>query len=600
MTFPITTLEGPIAALREKAIELVEDIALALNEETAEGGDDVRRLREVGQDLRNMFFIVAIIGEFNAGKSSFVNALIGEKLLPMGITPTTEYIELIRYNTEPNRKPIVREDGALREWAHPNTGAPGVAIVDTPGTGSVFEKHEKVAKDFLHRSDLVIFLISAKHAFAETERMYLQLAKKYGKKIIVVVNQVDLLQDAEQLEVRRFVESQIKRTLDLEPLMFMVSAKQALQGADDSALGDAGNISAVKAHLRGVYSEAPPAKQKLQAQLNTVSRIVQDYLDNTKEKSSGIALDMTKVKDVRSELEQQSLGLEVRMKEAGSEIDNVLEGIRKRGINFIDTHFTVRRIGRVADRNKLQEEFEQVVVGRSLREINEAANDYINAVVDQSRMYWRSVIDRLNKLEDMLEQEAGEGALDSGIYAEQRSSLQDAIRIAEAELKSYSSGDVIREMKQSFDNNMGNFQLSAVLSISGILVAVIAFLTPGTAGTLLTGAAAGAFAPLAFVAGGALALVAGVPAVSYVRRLSAETKGKFNERIDLLIKNYHTALDDLTLRERNRLTQYGNQILTPIFSRLEVLSARYDKQELKLERFQRDITDLQGRIENID
>ncbi|MEO1165742.1 MAG: dynamin family protein, partial [Chloroflexota bacterium] len=137
MTTPsTTTLEGPIAALREKAIEIIDDVAVALTEEGEQTQPDVKRMRDMAQDLRDMFFIVSIIGEFNAGKSSFVNSLLGERLLPMGITPTTEFIELIRYNEIADRNPDIRE-GTLREWAHPNTGAPGVAIVDTPGTGSV-------------------------------------------------------------------------------------------------------------------------------------------------------------------------------------------------------------------------------------------------------------------------------------------------------------------------------------------------------------------------------------------------------------------------------------------------------------------------------
>ncbi len=602
MTTPLTTataLEGPIAALREREIELLNDLATVLVDEGAEAQDDVRRLRDMAEDLHNMFFIVGVIGEFNAGKSSFVNAILGEKMLPMGITPTTEYIELIRYNEIPDRTPELREGQHLREWAHPNTGAPGVAIVDTPGTGSVFQRHEDTAKQFLHRSDMVIFLISAKHAFAETERVYLELAKKYGKKIILVLNQVDLLKPDERQEVRRFIETQVKQTLDLEPLLFMVSAKEALDALTAENAGeDPGGINAIRAHLRGVYSEAPPAKQKLQAQLDTALRILKNHNEDMTEKADLVTADITKVKDVQRELEQQSLGLEARMREAGAEIDRVLEGIRKRGINFIDTHLNVRRLGRGLDRNQLQAEFEEVVIGRSLRDINEAANDYINAVVDQSRLYWRGVIDRLNRLQDLMEQEAT--GLDRGIYAEQRASLQEAIRIAETELKSYSSGEVLGEMKRTFDANMGGFQLSAFLSLSGFAVALVAFLTPGVAGTLLTGtAAAGPLAPIAFVAGGVLALGAGIPAVQYVRRISRETKGKFNQRIDTLIKNYHEALDELTQKERNRLTRYGNQVLTPIFSRLDVLAKRFVDQQKKLERSQRDLMDLRKRIEEM-
>lgn len=579
--------------MRERAIELIDDVALSLTQDGDDGQKDIKRLRDMANDLRNMFFMVAIIGEFNAGKSSFVNSLIGEKLLPMGITPTTEYIELIRYAEEADRNPTVSNND-VREWAHPSTGAPGVAIVDTPGTGSVFQKHEDTAKDFLHRSDLVIFIISAKHAFADTERLYLELAKNYNKKIILVVNQVDLLKPNEQVEVRRFIESQVKETLNIEPLIFMVSAKEALEAIDSPNQADVGNVDAVKAHLRGVYAEAPIAKQKLIAQLDTVRGIVQSHYDDLKDKGDLVTGDLTKVQDVQNELEQQSLGLAQRMKEASAEIDTVLENVRQRGLTFIDNNLTVRKIGRGVDKNTLQSEFQDVVIGRSLRDINDAANGYINSVVDQSRLYWRGVIDRLNRLKDLMEREAS--GLDGSIYAEQREALQDAIRLAETELKSYSSGDVVNEMKQAFDANMGNFQMSVLASISGIVAVIGAFLAPGP---LLGGAAAGA-APFALpiaVIGGAIALIAGVPAIMYVRRITQDTKDKFNGRIDTLVANYHQALDDLTSKERTRLTQYGNQILTPVFSRLEVLSARYSDQRKKLERFQRELDDLQERIE---
>lgn len=586
-------LEGPIANLREKAIELINDIALAIDGEAESGQMDRLRLRECGQDLSDMFFLVAIIGEFNAGKSSFVNALIGEKLLPMGITPTTEYIELVRYSEEPQRIPEVRSD-ALRQWGHPNTGAPGVAIVDTPGTGSVFDKHEKTAKGFLHRSDMVIFVISAKHAFAETERLYMNMAKNYGKNIILVVNQVDLLGAEEQAEVRRFIEGQVKEKLEMQPLLFMVSAKKALEAAGKPNVNDdPGGIEAIKAHLRGVYSSAPPAKQKLAAQLDLAGRVVQQYIDQAASKSELVNSDLTKVKHVQDELVQQSLGLEVRMKEAGAEIDIVLNGVRTRGMNFIEQNLSVRNLGRGGSQQQLQEEFQEVVIGRSLRDINEATDSYINAVVDQSRLYWRGVIERLQRVQDLMEQELG--GLDGSVYAEQREGLQNAIRIAEAELKGYSSGKVLSDMKEQFDTNMGGFQLTALASISGIVVAILAILTPGP----VIGAGAAIFALPALVVGGVLAVGAGIPAIQYVRRIQRETKGKFNERVDELLKKYHDALDELTVKERNRLTQYGNQILTPVFSRLEVLAKRYDDQQQRMVRLSRDVDDLRQRVDEL-
>ncbi|MEO8608951.1 MAG: dynamin family protein [Chloroflexota bacterium] len=569
-----TTLDGTLAALRESEIRLLTDVGTSLAEMGDVAQEDRHRLLDVAQDLRDMFFLVVIIGEFNAGKSSFVNALLGDNLLPTGITPTTEAIELIRYGDVANFKPVMRDDG-IREWAHPKTGAPGVALVDTPGTGSVFQKHEQIAKSFLHRSDLVIFVVSAKRAFAETERIYLELAKNYGKKILLVVNQIDLLQPKEQTEVRRFIERQVEELLDIRPLLFMVSAKEALAASKNGAtvIGDPGGVEAVRAHLRGVFNEAPPAKQKLLSQLDMADHLVAEYQTAVQKKSDLVTADTTKVREVQRELEQQSVGLDTQLKEARAEIDKVFEGMRQRGMNFIDTNLSIRLFGRAPNREKLQAEFQEVVIGRAMRDINEATGGYINAVVDNSRSYWRGVIDRLNQLKDLMEQELT--GLDAGVYAEQRTALQDAIRIAEVELKSYSTGKLVADMQENFSTNLTAFGVSAAFTTVGLVVVVLELATKAA---LFAGPLAPIVPPLAV----GVTLIGGALTYRYYRNATQEAKRDLHARIDQLEKTYHEALNDLTQKERNRLTQYGKQVLTPVFSRLEILAQRYAAQSAAL------------------
>lgn len=588
MVVDMKAIDGALAAFREGEIRLLTDIAAALAEFGEPAKEDRSRLLDVAQDLRDLFFLVVVIGEFNAGKSSFINALLKDEMLAMGITPTTDAIHLIRHGDTPTRKPVVREDGIF-EWTHPNTGAPGVAIVDSPGTGSVFQKHEKTAKQFLHRSDLVIFVISAKRAFAETERLYLELARNYGKKIILVVNQVDLLDPQERQQVRGFVERQVKDLLDIQPLIFMISAKDALASLR-SGQGDGGGIDAVRAHLRGVFSEAPPAKQKLLAQLDTADRMVKHYYDEVKSKLDIIGSDNARVRDIQRELDQQSTGLNAQLAQARAEIDNVFEGMRVRGLEFINKYMSIRRIGRSISRENLQAEFSEEVVGRALRDIDAATGDYINALIDSSRQYWRGVIDRLNQLRDIMEQELT--GLDAGVYAEQREALEDAIRLAEAELRSYSSGRVVGDMQETFTTNMNGFALSAGAAIVGLLVTVLALAAPGP----VLGVGALATASLAFVVAAPITALGGYAAWRYYRRVSEDTKRELNTRIDQLEKTYHEALDTLTQKEKSRLTQYGKQVLTPIFSRLEVLSQRYYGQAEQFRQFLDQIATLRRGI----
>lgn len=82
--------------------------------------------------------------------------------------------------------------------------------------------------------------------------------------------------------------------------------------------------------------------------------------------------------------------------------------------------------------------------------------------------------------------------------------------------------------------------------------------------------------------------------------MNRETREKFNGNIDKLEKNYHEALDELTIKERSRLNQYGKQVLTPIFSRLDVLAKRFGDHDKQLKGYLDDLADLRGRIEAIN
>ncbi|MCA9885635.1 MAG: hypothetical protein KC708_21805, partial [Anaerolineae bacterium] len=176
------------------------------------------------------------------------------------------------------------------------------------------------------------------------------------------------------------------------------------------------------------------------------------------------------------------------------------------------------------------------------------------------------------------------------IYSEQRESLQQAIRIAEAELKSYSSGRVVNDLQTVFTNNLNSFQGSALFTLGGIVTMVVAVATPG-------GLAAFPLVMPALVIGAAVTAVFSVPMLRYLRKVARDTKDTFNTKVDGLIQNYEKALDELTQKERIRLNQYGTQILTPIFSRLDVLSRRYVEQKATFAEFEEAIKALKAEIE---
>ena len=589
-------LEGPIAEAREKEVRLLFNLAELVSGFGEDGQKDRDRLQQNANDLRDMFFLVVVIGEFNAGKSSFVNAMLGDELLPMGITPTTEVIELIRYGQNKSKKPEMRADGNIREWTHPNTGAPGVVIVDSPGTGSVFARHERIAKDFLSRSDLVIFVISAKRAFAQTEKLYLELARDYGKKIILVINQIDLLEKKEQREVRNFVKQQVADTLDLEPEIFAVSAKSALKGSRGglfSSTSDDSGIDAVSKYLLEAYKRTPPAKQKLYAQLDFADSMIKKYEGEVKQRLDLVTNDERQARQLREELEKQAETLSGQMDTSMRELDRVFDQLRQRGRKFIGDHlsFSSGRMLRGTDKDEIRDRFESEVVGSALQQINDISEDYVNAVVDSSRRYWRSIIERLNQLQALLKEQIA--SPDAGSYSQQSIALQEAIAIADAELKTYTDHSLAESLHETFQTNMSRFTLGAISVVGGIAALIAGVSLPGAVGATVGGVALGIVAgPLLLVGGGTLGAV-------YYRKVRNDAVKELEDRLDVLRNSYRQALQDLTDRERSRLLQYGQQILSPVFSHLEVLAADYRKQSEMLTEHKATSTSLRAEIDKI-
>src|SRR5262249_45651799 len=150
-------------------------------------------------------FLLVIVGEFNSGKSAFINALLGSRIVDEGVTPTTAQINVLEYGENVDRR--VR-DSALHVITAPAPLLREIHIVDTPGTNGVIREHERITAEFVPRSDLVLFVTSADRPFTETERAFLEQVRGWGKKVVIVVNKLDILDgEADVREVVSFVAS---------------------------------------------------------------------------------------------------------------------------------------------------------------------------------------------------------------------------------------------------------------------------------------------------------------------------------------------------------------------------------------------------------
>ena len=151
--------------LRAREQELLDRLATALGRFGRDvDADDLRRFRDARDQLTGLFLLV-VAGEFNSGKSSFINALLGERVLPEGVTPTTDRINLLRYGTEVSEQLL---EAFLLERTYPTDLLRELTLVDTPGTNAIIRRHEELTRDFIPRADLVLFVTSADRPFTES------------------------------------------------------------------------------------------------------------------------------------------------------------------------------------------------------------------------------------------------------------------------------------------------------------------------------------------------------------------------------------------------------------------------------------------------
>jgi len=207
--------------------------------------------------------LVAVMGEFNAGKSSLVNALAGGDVAPVGVTPTTATINVLRYGPGGGR--VSYHDGTTRDLGPASVGpflrelgdaeaaairqveifAPveslrRVEIVDTPGLNSLRPEHEKVARDFLVEADALVWVFAAGQAAKASERAALNLAQAAHKKVLGVVNKIDRVEPDEIEPILRHVRSELGALVeDVVPLSAQ-AALAARRRGDDAAVSASG------------------------------------------------------------------------------------------------------------------------------------------------------------------------------------------------------------------------------------------------------------------------------------------------------------------------------------------------------------------------
>ena len=194
---------------------------------------------------------VAILGQFKAGKSSFLNSLIGKPLLPVGVIPVTTTITRLQYGKRERAiiryfdgREIEADVAAVGEFTSEAQNPAnqknvevvdldlasleryaGLRLVDTPGLGSIFKYHMETSENWLPEVGTALLAISSDRPLAENDLQLIRELRRHTPKIVILLTKVDLLSPEQQKEVVHFFRTALQREIHQEFPIFLYSTR---------------------------------------------------------------------------------------------------------------------------------------------------------------------------------------------------------------------------------------------------------------------------------------------------------------------------------------------------------------------------------------
>lgn len=352
----------PLAALLEKGGNTISEI----------GPEFVhyrRKMTALNRRLSQGCYHLAVLGQFKRGKSTLLNALVGEPILPVGVVPLTAAPTFLQYGE--TAKICVRYQGDRRadeltgastaersawladfvtEKGNPKNRrgvsevdvdlpAPilsgGVVLIDTPGIGSTYRHNTLATLNFLQQCDAALFLVSVDPPITEVELEFLRRVKEKVPRLFFVLNKIDYLNGKELDEALAFYKHVLTEEVgwDGDVPVFSVSARKGLEArsAGDSTGWNASGMARLESFLVEYL-----AREKFHALMDSVSRRAVELIDAVL-MEAGIALQALRLP--QKELEEKIGIFKESLEQAESErrlIQDVLEGDKKRVTAFVE------------------------------------------------------------------------------------------------------------------------------------------------------------------------------------------------------------------------------------------------------------------------
>jgi small GTP-binding protein len=358
--------------------------------------DEQRAFARALAQLDELFLLV-VVGEFNAGKSALINALLGRRVVEEGVTPTTSRIGLVKYGREDTRS---LAGGVYEEIALPLETLLDLSIVDTPGTNAVLREHETLTREFVPRSDLVLFVTSADRPFTESERAFLETIRAWGKRIAVIINKIDFLAQREDVKaVEAFVREKVEALLGFHPDVFPISAREALlakRSGDDAKLRASG-FGELETFLKRTLDEDGRLRLKLLNPLGVGRRVLAQAGQGVHERLAVLREDQALLEGTEGQLqlhrEEMSRGLRLRL----TDVEKSLQDLERRGDRFLEQTLRYGQVLALTNAERFRTAFEGDVIADLPQAVEKRVEETADWLGAGELRQWQGIAQRVEQ-----------------------------------------------------------------------------------------------------------------------------------------------------------------------------------------------------------
>jgi len=532
--------------------------------------EELDDLRQALLQLDELFLIV-VAGEFNSGKSALINALLGQRVLAEGVTPTTTRITLVKYGDKMEESIGA---GGVTVLTFPLDMLRELNFVDTPGTNAVIREHEALTREFVPRSDLVVFVTSADRPFTESERQFLEHIREWGKKIVFVVNKSDILAGEDELrEVTAFVGGNAARLIGAAPEVFTVSARRALAG-DEAGSG----MSALRAYVQSYLDETARLRVKFANPLGVAEQILKREEARLAHEREQLNSDAEVAGTVERELATYESEVKEELHVRLAAVDNVLLRLQARGVDFFDQKFRLMNLPDLTRGDRFRALFESQVLTGVSDEIDHHVQSAVNWLVEKDLRHWQQVASFLLKRRAAV----ADGLVGqvSTEYDMRRQALLDSVsQSAQTVVNSYDAEEESRELGSAVEMSVAQ---TALVEVGAIGL--------GTAITMLISSSVVDLTGVLFA--GVIAIV-GFFIIPFKRQ---QAKTRFREKIETVRQNLNRVLTTQFNSEADRTIHRLQEGVAPYFRFVRGEKERLASVEQALAKADEQLGSLQARV----